>query len=322
VSFQVIGPWSKPERKQPSRWTAEEGFTTAFFICTLSLSAFLAWRNIRLGRGDTRGAFRLAAFILNFELLAWLCSASHVPTAHELVAFLEIFAVAFASAGRAWLFYVALEPYVRRRLPQIMITWSRLLGGGVRDPLVGGHLLIGAAFGVGFAALGLVVFRLVQQLSGNPSPEWRPSLASMLDARHMTFVLIVVALGAVFGSLLLLLFLFLFRSLFRRLWLAAAALILLIIAVFSPTNLPDFCAAVIFAAVIAFILIRFGVMALMAAIFVWQILLFFPLTTDLTTWFASSSLFAIASILALTAYSGYTALAGRPLFQAGFLESD
>ena len=225
-------------------------------------------------------------------------------------------------AGRAWIFYVALEPYVRRRLPQIMIAWSRLLGGGVRDPLVGGHLLIGAAFGVGFAALGLIVFRLVQPLSGRLSAGWRPNLASMLDARHMTFVLTGAALGAAFGSLLLLLFLFLFRALFRRLWLAAGALVLLVIAVFSPTNLPDFCAGTVFAVVITFILIRFGVMALMAAIFVWQVLLFFPLTTDLTTWYASSSLFAIASILALTAYAGYTALAGRPLLQAGFLESD
>ncbi|MDR3700992.1 MAG: serine/threonine-protein kinase [Candidatus Sulfopaludibacter sp.] len=321
VYFQVIGPWSKPERMQPPRWTAGDSFGTAFFIFTLSLSAFLAWRNIRLGRGDTRGAFRLAAFVLNCQMLVWLCSASHVPTNHEFISFAEAFAVAFASAGRAWMFYVALEPYVRRRLPQIMITWSRLLGGGVRDSLVGGHLLIGAAFGVGFAALGLGLIPLVQQLSGSPSPG-PPNLASILDARHMTLALIAAALAAAFSSLLFLLFLFLLRAMLRRLWLAAAALILIIITVFFPTSLFDLCAAAIFAVAIGFILIRFGVMALMAAIFVWAILLFFPLTTDLTTWYASSSLFAIASVLALTAYAGYTALAGRPIFQAGFLDSD
>ena len=37
-----------------------------------------------------------------------------------------------------------------------MIAWSRLLGGGVRDASVGGHLLIGVAFGVGFATWGFV----------------------------------------------------------------------------------------------------------------------------------------------------------------------
>ena len=49
----------------------------------------------------------------------------------------------------SWIYYVALEPYVRRRWPQIMIAWSRLLGGGVRDALVGGHVLIGIAMGIG-----------------------------------------------------------------------------------------------------------------------------------------------------------------------------
>ena len=294
-----------------------------FSSALLILAAFLAWRNIRLGRGDTRGASRLAAFVLSLQMLVWLCGASHVPTAHEFVEFLRSTEPwRFAAAGRAWIFYVALEPYVRRRWPQIMIAWSRLLGGGVRDPLVGGHLLIGVAFGVGFAALGLIVFRLVRQQSGRLSAGWRPNLATLLDARHMTFVLVGAALGAVFGSLLLLLFLFVFRAMFRRLWLAAAALVLLVIAVFSPTNLLDFFAGTVFAGVITFVLIRFGVLALMSAIFVWQVLLFFPLTTDFSTWYAGSSLFAIASILALTAYAVYTALAGRPLFKAGFLESD
>ena len=69
----------------------------AFFICMLILAAFLAWRNIRLGRGDTRGAFRLAAFVWSMQMLWWLCSASHVPTAHEFVSFMEALNVFFAS---------------------------------------------------------------------------------------------------------------------------------------------------------------------------------------------------------------------------------
>jgi hypothetical protein len=86
VYFQVIGPWSKPERMAPPSGGTGKVFGM-FFICTLILAAFLAWRNIRLGRGDTCGAFRLAAFVLSMSMLAWLCSASHVPTAHEFVSF-------------------------------------------------------------------------------------------------------------------------------------------------------------------------------------------------------------------------------------------
>jgi hypothetical protein len=48
-------------------------------------------------------------------------------------------------AATIWALYLAFEPYVRRRWPQSMITWSRVLSGEFRDPLVGGHLLIGVA---------------------------------------------------------------------------------------------------------------------------------------------------------------------------------
>jgi hypothetical protein len=60
----------------------------------------------------------------------------------------------------------------------------------------------------------------------------------------------------------------------------------------------------------------------MAGHFVFQILRTFPVTVDLSTWYAGSSLFAFASVLVLTAYGLYTALAGRALFRARFLDSD
>ena len=65
-----------------------DSLSGTFFICMLILAAFLAWRNIRLGRGDTRGALRLAAFVLFLDMLLWLCGASHVPTPHEFESFI------------------------------------------------------------------------------------------------------------------------------------------------------------------------------------------------------------------------------------------
>jgi len=70
-----------------------------------------------------------------------------------------------------------------------------------------------------------------------------------------------------------------------------------------------------------FILIRFGVLPMMVGVFVSTVLPNFPLTTDVSTWYAGSTMFALASVLALTAYAFYTALAGRPLFKQGFLEA-
>jgi hypothetical protein len=319
VYFQVIGPWSKPERMAPPSGGTGK-VVGMFFICTLILAAFLAWRNIRLGRGDMRGAFRLAAFVWSMSMLAWLCFASHVPTAHEFVSFMEAVNVFFASAGRAWIFYVALEPYVRRRWPQIMITWSRLLGGGVRDPLVGGHVLIGITLGVGVHTLFWIPLLLWQQ-SGKLSFQ-EPSLATLLDVRHMTLELVGSTLDAVFGSLLILLFLFVFRAMFRRLWLAVAALIVLLVVVLAPMTLIYVFFDVLIAALAVLALIRFGVLALMSGIIVLSTLGAFLFAADFSAWYAGVSLFAIGSVLALTAYASYTALAGRPLFKAGFLEND
>ncbi|HEV8041891.1 MAG TPA: protein kinase [Bryobacteraceae bacterium] len=324
VNFQVIGPWSRPERMQPSQWPAGLGFFLAFFICMLILAAFLAWRNIRLQRGDTRGAARLAAFTLCLNTLLWLCGASHVPTPHEVDSFFRTLSWALLRAGLVWIIYVAIEPYVRRRWPQIMITWSRLLGGGVRDPLVGGHLLIGGACGIGFAAWFFIV-RLHREQSGALMSDL--DLDSLLDARHMTLIVDRTLVDWTIASLFFLLFLFLFRTVFRRLWLAAAAsIVVLALYIFSSigfgTSLFDWVSIPVYAALLVFVLIRFGVLVLIVAFSVSAILHDFPLTADLSTWYAGSSLFAIASVLALTSFGLYTALAGRPLFKAGFLDTD
>ena len=326
VNFQVIDPWSRPERMQPLQWSASFWFWIWVFISLMILAVFLAWRNIRLKRGDTRGASRLAAFTLFLDMLLWLCGASHVPTPHEVDSFFRSLSWALLRAGICWIVYVAIEPYVRRRWPQIMITWSRLLGGGVRDPLVGGHLLIGGAFGVGLAAYWACIVRIHFEQSG--AIDTGLSLDSILDARHMTLVLVRSLVDSIIASLLLLLFFFLLRTMFRRLWLAAAAFIAISTLAlfgsigFAQLSLFDWVTVPLYAALLVFILTRFGVLALMVALSVNATLTSFPLTTDFSTWYAASPLFAIASVLALTAYALYTALAGRPLFKAGFLDSD
>ena len=59
--------------------------------------------------------------------------------------------------------YMALEPDVRRRWPETLIAWSRVLAGRLKDPLVGRDLLLGILVGV--------VHRLLTQLSQR-APAW------------------------------------------------------------------------------------------------------------------------------------------------------
>jgi hypothetical protein len=68
--------------------------------------------------------------------------------------------------------------------------------------------------------------------------------------------------------------------------------------------------------------IRFGVLLLVVDIFVNQFLIDFPLTDDFSDWYANSTIFVVAVILALTAYAFRAAVAGRPFLEARFLDPD
>jgi uncharacterized membrane protein YjjB (DUF3815 family) len=46
-----------------------------------------------------------------------------------------------------WFFYLALEPYARRLWPTMLVAWTRLLSGRMRDPLVGKSILVGTVCG-------------------------------------------------------------------------------------------------------------------------------------------------------------------------------
>ncbi len=102
VYFELIGPWTRPERMQPYQPTAGERaalvIAIVLLLSMLVIGAMLARRNLRLGRGDRRGAFRLAAFVFAAWAVAWFFGAHHVPNFAELELFIEFLAVG------AWLF--------------------------------------------------------------------------------------------------------------------------------------------------------------------------------------------------------------------------
>jgi serine/threonine protein kinase len=64
-----------------------------------------------------------------------------------------------------------------------------------------------------------------------------------------------------------------------------------------------------------YILIRYGVLAHVAAVLFNQIMITYPLTTDITAPYFTSSLIAPAFLLAIGLYAFKVSLAGRPLFK-------
>jgi hypothetical protein len=114
VSFEIIPPWKHPERQQEVPITrAARLFTIASevgFVALLALAASVAHRNRRLGRGDYRGARRLAVFAASADMLLWVLERSHVwNTTSELQRLFESLGQAALVGGMLGLFYLALR---------------------------------------------------------------------------------------------------------------------------------------------------------------------------------------------------------------------
>ena len=108
----------------------------------------LARRNIRLGRGDRKGAFRVALFVfLAYAIARAVPRRPRVELRPGAVDPDQGLGLPLFWAAQVWLLYMALEPFARRRWPHVLISWKRLLAGKLRDPLVGRDVLLGSAMG-------------------------------------------------------------------------------------------------------------------------------------------------------------------------------
>ena len=329
IYFELIGPWTRPERMQPYQPTSGERAGWVFSI-VLSLSllvagVMLARRNLRLGRGDRRGAFRLVAFVFAARAVAWLFGAHHVPTGYEFFGlFIEFFFWGLGFSCLSWVLYIALEPYVRRRWPVTLVSWSRLLAGDFRDPLVGRDVLFGCLFGAFYIALvrlGWFVpswfgYAPVQPYEG---PQWQ-----FLGARTIIAAISGGLSGALFISLMFLFVLFLLRALLRKEW-GAAVVWVLLFTIFEAAGNGSSPPVVLVTWLIGnslavFLLIRFGLLAFVASQFFNDLLSNFPLTTQISSWYVGLSLAGILLMAAMAFYGFYTSLGGRPVFGDAVLE--
>jgi len=329
VYFELIGPWTRPERMQDYQPTAgERAFLViliVLFLSVLAVGALLARRNLRLGRSDRRGASRLAAFVFAAWAVAWFFGAHHVLNFKEFGLFLEFLAWGALLSGSLWILYIAMEPYVLRRWPATLVSWSRLLAGGFRDPLVGRDLLVGCLLGAYAVAFGRIGWFVISWLGYPPpqpgsGPQWE-----FLGARTIISD-ISLSLGPVlFIPLVILFVLFLLRALLRKEW-AAAVVFVLLFTVFEALGLGrqfvlfHLVEGLIFWGLSTFVLIRFGLLAFAASGFFTSLLSGFPLTTQGSAWYAGISLAVILLMAAIALYAFYTSLGGRPVFGGPVLE--
>jgi serine/threonine-protein kinase len=282
-------------------------------LVLLVLAVFLAWRNFRDKKGDVRGATRIAGFVLAIAWLDSVLGAHHVPAAEVRILLFSIL-YGMVPAFVVWTFYLALEPYVRRRWPQSMISWSRVLSGGFRDPMVGAHLLFSIGLGTILAMLELG-YGIARETRGPPNIPPR-FLESLLGGRHLLAALANETSGLILEAMAFTFLIMLFRVLLRREWLAGAAFAVLLTApAFTPSNVVPSIFGALTDLLFAVILLRVGGLFPTIVCGLVGFSLVLPITTDLSAWYSGVTIVVLSLILALTAYAFHTALAGRPLFK-------
>jgi predicted Ser/Thr protein kinase len=325
IYFQIVGPWTRPERMQSFMLT---GSLKAIAIMGLVLSGLLlvaavllARHNTRRERGDRRGALRLAGFTACEFMLIWVFGGSHVAGLAELVLFFGALSCALLLAAGVWILYIAIEPIARRRWPHSMISWNRLLAGGVRDPLVGRDVLVGLTFGTAAALVGSAHELVLRGFGATPS--FAVYLGSLNGVMGTVTAFLTLIPNCVIQALVWFVLLFILRVILRRDWLAAGAFvsIYMVLGALASTGSPAL--AALFTAVttgfLVFAMLRFGLVALIASFFVFVLVRMFPITADFSAWYAGASMFALLSVAVMAALAFRFSLAGRPLFGAAEL---
>ena len=287
-----------------------------FAIFLLVGEAILAYRNVRMGRGDARGSLRLGAVVAILAMLYKILSQSHALDSAEYGRILQSLGESLLSGGRMAAAYLAFEPFIRRRWPNVLISWTRVLAGSFKDPLVGRHWLIGMCGG-GFLA---VVYKSYDLLVGPSSTGSRD--VDLYQAANTARILgqLCRSFGDAIGDAAWATFLvFVFALLFRNRWAAAAFAALLwsgVQAAGSPIPLYTVTLWLVIFGVLFWLLFQYGLLAACAYALSGEILMGLPMTFDTGAWYFGASALALVVLCSGAFYAYRTAMGGRPIWTA------
>ena len=314
VAFMLIGEWQKPWRMSEET----SGTTTAYAalllvvtVATLIAAAILARRNIREGRGDRRGAVRLAAHMSAVLLALWVCQV-HVADAFGLFAFLVAVCTSVFYGVLLWTIYLALEPFVRRHWPRVLVSWTNVLTGHASDAVVGRDALIGVALGIWFALL----FRAIAAINGEGPVNFPGEVELLLGLRSTIGVVLQEALYAIRNVLFYFFILFVLRMLLRSQWAAIIVFTAFFTVLNALGNERVWLGGVIgllYFGTAAFVIVRFGgLLAFVIGAFVSSLLFDVVLTLDSSAWYLGSNGLVLAVVAVLAIWAFYTATGRRP----------
>jgi hypothetical protein len=117
---------------------------------------------------------------------------------------------------------------------------------------------------------------------------------------------------SIFGALGCICLLFILRILLRNQKAAFAAYVLITALPDSLIDIRVFPIGLVLNAVLLFVMMRFGLVAVTLAAFVSNLLASFPITLEASAWYSGAGYTALAIFAAIVLYAFRTSLAGRP----------
>src|SRR6267154_1652793 len=294
-----------------------------FWVLPLIGSIILARRNLRAKRGDIRGALVVGISIVILYLLYHL-----IPMSPEVGPFaILVEATGSASLGHALvrgvtmlLAYLAIEPYIRRLWPSVLVSWARLVAGRLRDPIIGRDVLVGAAAGAALPFVFTGAHSMEQALGFQVDPA-RLSTALLGTVISAPSVLAIVSLALALGVFrattfytILLILRFVLRN-NRLAAIAALALFVLALSDYSSKSLwLDILVSLFAWGGVVWVAVRFGYVASTFIILVSLLVDVLPWTLDFSSWVAPQTMFAWGIMAVLLGYGFLTAVGGKSLF--------
>jgi hypothetical protein len=281
------------------------------FLIAISLCLFLAYRTFKRGLSNYRGAFRLGSWVFLLTVLRSLLFHHHVGSSEEFRILATDVSLGIALAASAGLAYAVVEPRVQARSPRRLTSWTRFLGGGLGDPLVGSDMLIGCLSGVLLTfmqCLWNIAPGWLHRAPAFPSGGWA-SFAGLASPSERALLAADKALLA--GTSLFVMFGLLGRLL-RKEWIGVTAGWMLLTATFllpSHDTLVDFFFAGVSAAVLTFCFVRFGLLSAVFLFFAYRMTYKeLSITSHLAAWYARGTMVALGILVGLAIYGFYSSL--------------
>jgi hypothetical protein len=247
--------------------------------------------------------------------VSWFFGERHVATLWEIALLLTALAWALLTATLCWIGYLAVEPFLRRRWPEVLVTWARVLAGEFRDPLVGRDILIGCAVGCVQATWGIGALLLPEWLGLTPDVVPADFLGVAYGVQEAVPLLVWRFAQSVMTGLAAVFLLLLLRLALRSRPAAIAAFVLGVAAVAATASAHfwiAFVAGVVLDLAFVMLIARVGLLAAVTAFYVSGLFIFFPVTLNLRAWYAGAGVTALLVLAALALFGFRNALAGRP----------